>query len=188
MMIYEDTSPNTSPIDEFVSNIEAYVESGIFQYKIAELILGECATLEDIQIISNDIKKTTFPLDNLNESSDEEGLTAIGAALGVTKYTAAKLIKEPKSASIIFRALRDKMEEMESRKARARAEESGLIATIIYTIKQAMAWLVKKFKDLRDTVVDAWHDREGGSSQAKRDYVWLMNKNIDYMANNSKWW
>ena len=188
MLVYENTPPKDNPVTEFTDNIEAYVESGIFQHKMAEFILGESGTLEDIYLVSKDIKDTTFPLDNLNESSDDEGLTAIGAALGVTKYTAGKLVKEPKSASILFRALRDKLEEMESRRARARAEESGFIATVIYTIKQAMTWLVKKFKDLRDTVVDAWHDREGGSSQAKRDYIWLMNKNVDYMANNSKWW
>lgn len=188
MLINDNTPQENEMANEFSNNLEAYVESGIFQYKMAEFILGECGTLDDIQIIANDIKNTTFPLNNLNESADDEGITAIGAALGITKYTAGKLVKEPRSAKVLFRALRDKLEEMESRRARARAEEGGFIATVIYTIKQAIAWLVKKFKDLRDTVVDAWNDREAGSSQAKRDYIWLMNKNVDYVANNSKWW
>lgn len=187
MLVYENApSTNDNTIDEFYNNIEAYVESGIFQFKLAELLLAESATLEALHTISKDIGNTTDQI-SVAEAA-ESGPEIIGASLGIDKSMAEKLTKDPKTARVAFRALRDKLEEMEDRARRARAEESGFITTVIYTIRQALIWLVKKFKDIKDDVMDMIHDREVGSSQAKRDYVWLINKNVDYMSQNAKWW
>ena len=178
-----------SQVNELINNIDIMVENGTFQFKLAELLLGDNATIDSIKEVSDEIKKTDLnSLSIVESTTDDEGLTLVGAALGVTKHNAEKLIQTPKSAKVIFRALRDKLEESENRAKRARAEEGGLISTIIYTIKQAMTWLVNKFKDLKDYISDSIHDREYGTSQAKRDYVWLLNRNVDYMSNNAKWW
>ena len=45
----------------------------------------------------------------------------------------------------------------------------------------------QKFNDIKDDVMDALKERPAGSSRAKRDYIWLQNKEIDYLANNTPW-
>jgi hypothetical protein len=192
MIIKESTISSQPKAPEpipFLEDIESLIENGSFQFKLAEYILGENATLEDIQNVANQIKRVKVFNTPISEAtSDDDGITALGAALGVTKVTARRIIREPRHAHSVFRALRNKLEDYEYKAARQKAEDSGSILTmIIFTIRQALNWLASKFKDLRDSISDAWNEKEPYSSQTKRDYVWLMNKNVDYMANNTKW-
>ena len=179
----------TNPIEverarEFVSDIETMVENGMFYRNMAQYILGESAIPDTVFPLAREIEETEI---NESSSSMEDGYDITSHALGISKSATKKFLADPQSASILFRSLRDKLEEMEWKKKRETAEKSGLLSTIIHTIKKAMAWILKKFNDIKDDVMDALKERPAGSSRAKRDYIWLQNKEIDYLANNTPW-
>ena len=180
----------TNPIEverarEFTSDIETMVENGMFYRNMAEYILGESALPDTVFPLAREIEETE-PIDE-SSSNAEDGTDLASHALGISKASAKKFLGDPQSASILFRSLRDKLEEMEYKKKRETAEKSGFIATVIYTIKRAMAWILKKFNDIKDDVLDAFKERPVGSSRAKRDYNWLKNKEMDYLATNTPW-
>lgn len=166
-------------------------------YNIAEALLGEYATPEYILEISEEMK--AIPLNEFEYKyfdfkhpdtvyrNDDDGPTFIGAALGFGKHTAKKFVRDPKTAGVCLRALRDKYEEIEFKSARARAEDRGFFATILYTIKKAMYWIVKKFGDLKDDFLDLIKGRPENASRAKRDYIWLRNQEDSYLARNTDW-
>lgn len=164
-------------------------------YKIAEVLLGEYAVPEYIMEISDEMQN--IPLNEYEYEyfdkpdtvyrTDEDGPSLIGAALGFGKHRAKKLIRDPKTASVCLRALRDKYEEVQFTAARAKAEKRGFFATILFTIKKAMYWIIKKFGDMKDSFFDLIKGRKENSSKAKRDYIWLTNQNNMYLANNTDW-
>lgn len=184
---FQPTKQELADAQAFSEQIEGLVREGRFESALAEKLLGEEALPDSIVAISADIRSTRLLQNGLLESSDE-GPTFASAALGITKSQAKKFMKDPKTAHVLFRSLRDKLEEMEDKKARAAAEDHGFIATVIYTIKKAMHWLIKKFNDLRDDFLDMMAERPAKSSQTKRDYNWIKNKEVDYLANNTSWY
>jgi hypothetical protein len=182
-----------SPVDahnvnNFISNLDTLVESDMFYNEMAHVLLGENALPDRVLPLANDIRAEKDSIDSLLESSgNEEGIKLIHDSLGLSVDASKKFLADPKSASVLFRSLRDKLEEMEDRSKRAKAEDNGFFAMIIYTIKKAMAWLIKKFNDIRDYVMDVLKERPAGSSQAKRDYNFIKAKNDEYLARNTSW-
>lgn len=175
----------------FTEQIEDLVRTNRFESALAEYLLGENALPDYIVALSHDIKTTTIPNRGFLESSfndRNEGSSLISGALGVTQHQASKMINDPKTASVLFRSLRDKLEEAYDKKLRAKAEDHGFIATVIYTIKRAMYWLMKRFKDVKDDFHDYMADRPAGSSRAKRDFLWLADKGDRYLSQNASWY
>ena len=166
-------------------------------YTIAETLLGEYALPEYILEISDEMK--SIPLNEYEYKyfdfnspdtvyrTDEDGPSLIGAVLGAGKHTAKKFVKDPKSAGVCLRALRDKYEEVQFKAARAKAEQRGFFATVLYTIKKAMYWIIKKFADLKDDFLDLIKGRPENASKTKRDYLWLRNQEDSYLARNTDW-
>lgn len=178
-------------VHAFTEQIEDLIRTDRFESALAEYLLGENALPDYIVALSHDIKSTTIPNKGFLESSfddSREGPSLISGILGVTKHQASKMINDPKRASILFRSLRDKLEDAYDKKLRAKAEDHGFIATVIYTIKKAMCWLLNRFKDLKDDFHDYMADRPAGSSRAKRDYLWLRDKEERYLAQNADWY
>ena len=175
-------------VKAFTEQIETLVKQNRLEFAIAEQLLGEEAYPDTILPIAESIQATR-PIEGslLEAMSNEDGPSLIQGALNVTKSQAQKFLKDPKTASVLFRSLRDKLEEMEDKKVRAAAEEHGFIATVIYTIKKAMTWLIKKFHDLKDDFKDMIAERPAGSSRTKSDYLFIRNKEEDYLANNTDW-
>ena len=175
---------------EFSEQIEDLVRNKTFEYVLAETLLGENAIPEYIMEIRNDIRTTTLPKEDLVTfwESAEDGPSLISGVLNIGQNQAKKFLKDPKTASVLLRSLRDKLEEMEYKKERAKAEEHGFIATVIFTIKRAIHWIIKKFNDLRDDFLDMMMERPAHSSQTKRDYNYIMNKQRDYFINNTDWY
>lgn len=174
----------------FSEQIEDLVRQGRFEYVLAEQLLGKYAYPDAILSLSQEIKSTQLPKDGhwLLESTEEDGPSLISGVLGIGKAKAKMFLKDPKTAHVLFRSLRDKLEEMQDKKERAAAEEHGFIATIIYTIKKAMRWIIKKFNDFKDDFMDMIAERPAKSSQTKRDYNWITNKGKDYLINNTSWY
>ena len=184
----------TDHTQTFYEQIEDLIKDNRFELALAEKILGENAIPDYIYEVAYDIKDTYVPknfrsiLESNASSNDDEGPSLINGALGITKSQARKFLKDPKTASVLFRSLRDKLEEMEYKKDRAKAEDHGFIAMVIFTIKRAIMWILNKFKDLRDDFLDMMADRPAGSSRTKRDYNYVMNKQRDYLVNNTDWY
>lgn len=175
----------------FTEQIEDLIKAGRFETALAEYLLGENALPDYIVAFSHDIKTTTIPKRGVLESysdDNEEGSSLVSGALGVAKRKAQMMINDPKGASVLFRSLRNKLEDTYEKKLRAKAEDHGFLATVIHTIKRAMYWLMNKFKDLRDDFHDYMADRPAGSSRTKRDYLWLRNQGERYLAQNSDWY
>lgn len=174
----------------FSEQIEDLVRQGRFEYVLAEQLLGKYAYPDAVMSLSQEIKSTQLPKDGhwLLESAKEDGPTLISAAIGISKYTAKQLVKDPTTAHILFRSLRDKLEEMKYKKERSNAESHGFIAMIIHTIKRAMRWIIKKFNDIKDDFMDIMAERPPKSSQTKRDYNWITDTGKDYLINNTDWY
>jgi hypothetical protein len=173
----------------FSEQIEDLIKQGRFEHVLAEQLLGKYALPDTILNLGQEIRSTQLPKNgNLLESSDEQGPSLVSGVLGITRSQAQKYLKDPKTAHVLFRSLRDKLEEMEDKKQRAAAEDHGFIATVIYTIKKAMCWIIKKFNDIRDDFLDMMAERPAKSSQTKRDYNWLKNKEQDYLIGNTSWY
>ena len=183
---YQPSSEELKKAQAFSEQIENLVANKRFEIVFAEQVLGDQALPDYIMEVSADLKNTYVPNTFLEQV--EDGPTLMQGALNITKSQAQKYLKDPKTASVLFRSLRDKLEDMEDKKRRASAEEHGFIATVIYTIKRAMYWLIKKFNDVRDDFLDMTAERPAHSSQAKRDYNWLMNRQRDYMIQNTDWY
>ena len=180
-----------------ISEIYKALNENNITYTIAETLLGENATPELILEISEEMK--AIPLNeyeykyfdfnkaDTTYTTDEDGPSIIGALFGFSKHTAKKFVKDPKTAGMCLRALRDKYEEVSFKEARAKAEHRGFFATVLYTIKKAMYWIVKKFADLKDDFLDLIKGRPENASRTKRDYNWLRNAEDHYLANNTDW-
>lgn len=165
-----------------VKELKESLNDNSITYTIAEALLGEYAIPEYILEISEEIK--TFPLneENMNNSSNAEGTSMISASLGCDNKTAKSLVKNPKSAGICLRALRDKYEEVFFRSKRATAEEKGFFATILYTIKRAMYWIIKTFKDIKDDVFDLIEGRPENTTISRSDVAWLNKMQDNYLS------
>lgn len=151
-------------------------------YNISEALLGDRATPESIFILSEQIS-------HFNEDAEEDnGASLIKSAFGCDTKTAHSFLQDSKRAGICLRALRDKYEDIYFKSQRARAEDRGFFSTILYTIKRAIYWIIKKFQDLKDSVVDIIKDRPEYSSRTKRDYLWLRDQEDNWLAHNTYWY
>lgn len=175
----------------FSEQIEDLVRQGRFEYVLAEQILGKYAYPDAIMSLSQEIKYTQPPKDGrwlLESIEEDDEPSLISGVLNISKRKAKMFLKDPKTAHVLFRSLRDKLEEMQDKKERASAEEHGFIAMVIHTIKKAMRWLIKKFNDIRDDFMDMMAERPAKSSQTKRDYNYITNKGQDYLIHNTSWY
>lgn len=152
-------------------------------FTVAEILLGEYALPEYVLEINDSIHDVSLDeikgFDFTNPSTisatqkKEEGTSVLQSALGCSKELAHKFTTDPKAAGICLRALRDKYEDISFQASRAKAEERGFFATVLYTIKKAIYWIFKTFNDLKDGAMDLLQDRPENYSQLQRDYKWL---------------
>ena len=172
-------------IDKIKDSIIPSIEYDTFYHDIVTEVFDEKFLLPDeIMNLGNEIKNV-----RLSESAGDKGPDYVAAALGVSKRAAIGMMQNPKNAARVFRALREKLEECEDQEMRAKAERKGFLATVIYTIKKAIAWIVKTFQDLKDYVLDSAIDsRREGAAQAKRDYKWINKYGERYMDKTFGWY
>lgn len=141
-------------------------------YNISEALLGDRATPESIFILSEQIS-------HFNEDAEEDnGASLIKSAFGCDTKTAHSFLQDSKRAGICLRALRDKYEEMKFAESRAKAENRGFFATVLWTIKRAIYWILRTFSDLKDDFFDLIKDRPENFSKGKRDYEWLKKRDL----------
>lgn len=173
-------------IKEFKNNIIPSIQNDTFFTNIINEVFDKKFLLpEENHILINKIKNF-----KLTESVDtNKGADYIATALGVSKRMAIGMLQNPKNAARTFRALREKLEHCEDLENRARAEHKGFLATVIYTIKKAMTWLINTFQDLKDYILDSVIDsRQEGAAQAKRDFQWINRYNERYMDRTFQWY
>lgn len=155
--------------------IQLSLNENSLTYNIAEALLGNYAMPESIFLLSENIKNYS-----LNEDADEEGSSLIRSAFGCDTKTANSFLQDSKRAGICLRALRDKYEEISWQASRDKAEKRGFWATVLWTIKKAMSWILRTFQDLKDDFFDLIKDRPENFSKGKRDYEWLKSR--DYIT------
>ena len=159
-------------------NIFDYVRTGSLNYRLIEHCFGaENLLPDDIIALENEIVHES---DNI--PYDTEGDYLMQASLQLSPKETAVMAKDPKKIATAFRALRNKLEEAEDRQKRANAESKGFLATVIYTIKRAMNWILKKFHDIKGYILDSVHERPEGYSQTFRDLKWIHNKEAERLA------
>lgn len=170
-------------IKEYKNNIISSINNDTFYINLINEVFDNTKLLpEDIHTL---IEKVKY----FNESTVDQGAEYIAQSLNVDKKTAMDLLKDPKNAAKAFRAIREKLEECEDAENRATAENKGFLATVIYTLKKALHWLVKTFQDVKDYVLDtAISSRKEGEARAKRDFKWINKYNerrIDKLFSNN---
>lgn len=173
-------------IKNFKNNIIPSIQNETFHTIVINEIFNTKNLLpENIHYLINEFKNY-----RLNESIDtNKGLEYVSKALGVSKNVAIGMLQNPKNAARTFRAIREKLEECEDIENRARAEKKGFLATIIYTLKKALYWMINTFQDLKDYVLDSAIDsRQEGAAQAKRDFKWINKYNEKYMDRTFQWY
>jgi hypothetical protein len=185
-MRYVLNSSDLKRVEELKEQMDdTFITNGSFY----QLVITESIGIDNL--VPEDIYDYIQEINSIDESvlqeSQENGSSLISKALGVSRHTATNLMRDPRSASVVFRALRDKLEEQEDRLERTNAEQRGLIASIIYNIKKAILWMIKTFKDIKDDVSDTIHNHPVGAAQAKRDYEWIKNNTDKWMAGNTGW-
>lgn len=173
-----------------IKDLETSFNENNISFTVAQYLLGENALPDTIMEIKKEIDSVS-----INEGyyfeyqpDDEEGFNLMRSALKVGKKEAHRMIADPRTAGKALRALRDKYEDMYFKSKRARAEDRGFFATVLFTIKKAIYWIVKKFQDLKDSVIDLFKDRPEYSSRTKRDYLWLRDQEDQWLANNTYWY
>lgn len=146
----------------------------------AREILGENTIPEEINSVINEISKFTTEKFIRKNSSDIADLTSRFINIGKAKlnYT----LKDPVRAAKVLGALRNKYLEIDDKRKRARAEELGVFATILYTIKKCIKWVVLKIQDLKDDFNDAAMNKPEGYSRAKRYYNDVHKYSLKYLA------
>lgn len=146
----------------------------------AREILGENTIPEEINSVINEISKFTTEKFIRKNSSDIADLTSRFINIGKAKlnYT----LKDPVRAAKVLGALRNKYLEIDDRRKRARAEDLGVFATILYTIKKCIKWVVLKIQDLKDDFNDAAMNKPEGYSRAKRYYNDVHKYSLKYLA------
>lgn len=146
----------------------------------AREILGENTIPEEINSVINEITKFTTEKFIRKNSSDIADLTSRFINIGKAKlnYT----LKDPVRAAKVLGALRNKYLEIDDRRKRARAEDLGVFATILYTIKKCIKWVVLKIQDLKDDFNDAAMNKPEGYSRAKRYYNDVHKYSLKYLA------
>ena len=182
-------------IEMFKDSIEDHIKGGTFYSMIVEAAFGiENLLPEEILNLSKEISNIRLneayynPYENQKIPRVKDGPSFVAASLGIAKREALKQLNDPKKVSMIFRSLREKLEDMEDRERRAKAENKGFLAMVVYTIRQALAWLAKTFADIKDYVIDSVTDRPEYAAKAKRDFKWISDYSGRYLANHTDWY
>lgn len=170
--------------NEQPTNLDITLEQAIEDNRVIEWtakeVLGEDTIPEDIYSTINEI--TSFKVEKFirNNSSDLADVTAniINVGRARLNYT----LSDPVRAAKVLGALRKKYIEIDDKRKRARAEEMGIFATILYTIKKCITWVYLKILDLKDDFKDAVNNKPEGYSRAKRYYKDLHNHTFNYLA------
>ena len=165
-------------------NIFDYVRTGSLNYHLIEHCFGaENLLPDDIIALENEIlQESDYPTLGTHNPYADEGDYLMQASLQLSPKETAVMAKDPKKIATAFRALRNKLEEAEDRQKRANAESRGFLATVIYTIKRAMNWILKKFHDIKGYILDSVNNRPEGYSQTFRDLKWIHNKEAERLA------
>lgn len=176
-----------------IKDLETSFNDNNISFMVAQYLLGENALPDTIMELKKEIDNTSIDEAYRFEyypdyPGEEEGFSILGSVLKVGKKEAHRLVADPRSAGKCLRALRDKYEDIYFKSQRARAEDRGFFSTILYTIKRAIYWIIKKFQDLKDSVVDIIKDRPEYSSRTKRDYLWLRDQEDNWLAHNTYWY
>lgn len=173
-----------------IKDLETSFNEYNISFAVAQYMLGDNALPDRIMAIKEEIDNISLDegYQYVYYPDEDDGFNLMRSALNIGKAEARKFVADPKSAGKCLRALRDKYEDIYFKSQRARAEDRGFFATVLYTIKKAIYWLVKKFQDLKDSVIDLFKDRPEYSSRTKRDYLWLRDQEDQWLANNTYWY
>jgi len=177
---------NSQYYSEFKNNIIDRIKAGTFYSYLIHEIYGSKLTLPE-QVL--EIEKTINESFLENEEYKEE-YDNIARLLNASRNSIERSLQNPEKASIIVGALRDKLEEIEDMELRAQAREKGFFATIIYTIKKALAWIKRTFLDLKDSILDnlRYDQRMQYTAQARRDFDWIQDYNKRSLARHTSWY
>ena len=179
-MYFKLEKPKDSIDKALCESLENAIEDKRIVEWTAREILGENTIPEEINSVINEITKFTTEKFIRKNSSDIADLTSRFINIGKAKlnYT----LKDPVRAAKVLGALRNKYLEIDDRRKRARAEDLGVFATILYTIKKCIKWVVLKIQDLKDDFNDAAMNKPEGYSRAKRYYNDVHKYSLKYLA------
>lgn len=179
-MYFKLEKPKDSIDKALCESLENAIEDKRIVEWTAREILGENTIPEEINSVINEISKFTTEKFIRKNSSDIADLTSRFINIGKAKlnYT----LKDPVRAAKVLGALRNKYLEIDDRRKRARAEDLGVFATILYTIKKCIKWVVLKIQDLKDDFNDAAMNKPEGYSRAKRYYNDVHKYSLKYLA------
>ena len=171
---------------EFKDNIVDRIKSNTFySYLIHELYDSSITLPEQVLEIEKSINESFLENEEYKEEYDD-----IARLLNASRNSIERSLQNPEKASIIVGALRDKLEEIEDMELRSQAREKGFFATIIYTIKKALAWIKRTFLDLKDSILDTvrYDKRMQYVAQTRRDFDWIHDYNKRSLARHTSWY
>ena len=164
---------------QYIVDIDDRLNEALLNNTLYDFVIIECFGIENL--LPEDILRYKQEIiQESNNSQDDKGEKLVASALNLTKNTVSNYLKDTRNSSKLFAALRNKLDEVEDKQYRARSEERGFLAMLIYTIKSAMKWMISKFQDLKDYVVDTVKDRPEGYSSARRNYKYLSKKGSNF--------
>ena len=164
---------------QYIADIDDRLNEALLNNTLYDFVIIECFGIENL--LPEDILRYKQEIiQEANNSQDDKGEKLVASALNLTKNTVSNYLKDTRNSSKLFAALRNKLDEVEDKQYRARSEERGFLAMLIYTIKSAMKWMISKFQDLKDYVVDTVKDRPEGYSSARRNYKYLSKKGSNF--------
>ena len=164
---------------QYIADIDDRLNKALLNNTLYDFVIIECFGIENL--LPEDILRYKQEIiQEANNSQDDKGEKLVASALNLTKNTVSNYLKDTRNSSKLFAALRNKLDEVEDKQYRARSEERGFLAMLIYTIKSAMKWMISKFQDLKDYVVDTVKDRPEGYSSARRNYKYLSKKGSNF--------
>lgn len=143
-------------------------------------ILGEETIPEEIHSVINEI--STFTTERFIRKNSKDIADITSSLINIGKEKLNYTLKDPVRAARVLGALRQKYMDIDDKRKRARAEELGVFATILYTIKKCINWVVLKIQDLKDDFKDATMNKPEGYSRSKRYYNDVHKYSIRYLA------
>ena len=122
---------------QYIVDIDDRLNEALLNNTLYDFVIIECFGIENL--LPEDILRYKQEIiQESNNSQDDKGEKLVASALNLTKNTVSNYLKDTRNSSKLFAALRNKLDEVEDKQYRARSEERGFLAMLIYTIKSAM--------------------------------------------------
>lgn len=173
-----------------LEEIDYAIENNKLPQYVIESFYGNELTYEDLykELKTINESKDVYYEVETDDSKIYQFLKAIGH--GTKMYTQSvvdRTLKDPERTSILLRSLKNKLQQTEDLKAKAKANERGLFSTLIYIIKKCITWVLNKVKDVKDKIMDAKEDKPYGYRQARRDYKDIQKILINRASGEADW-